>query len=45
MKILLQQLEFKENITQQISIENKHWMKKIQAPEVIAIECSLMNSN
>jgi len=26
-------------------IENKHWMKKIQAPEIAIIKCSLVNSN
>jgi len=26
-------------------IENEHWMKKIQAPEVVAIKWSLVNSN
>jgi len=37
MKILPQQLDFKGNTTQQIFIENKHWMKKIKAPKVAAI--------
>jgi len=36
-KTLPQQLDFKGNTSQQIFIEKKHWMKKIQAPKVVAI--------